>query len=237
VAVLGGGIVTLNDTHYLAGVKTILRAAVLGALVVAPTAFAATGEGIVLRVEPGYAIWSLDANHIQKQLSQSSVVPAGDVQSMLVDQANPGAGLTLGLGYNIKGHATISMDLSGTGWDLAKKQRGGAGFGALEAAWHPLQLVPLLGDRKFDVSVYGGAGYFIMGEQRALDGLHLQVGARAEYFLTPMVSAGLALRYFSLQSRRYSVDWDNHISVPLPDGSGGGLFMPSLTLALHVPVI
>jgi hypothetical protein len=156
---------------------------------------------------------------------------------MLVNQASSAPGLTLGLGYNIKGHATVSLDLSGTGWDLAKKERGGAGFGALELAWHPMQLVPLLGDRKFDVSVYGGAGYFLLGETRALDGLHFQLGARAEYYLTSMVSAGLALRYFALQSKRYSLDWDNHVSVPLPDGSGGGLFMPSLTLALHVPIL
>ncbi len=216
-------------------VSTFLRTALLGILAVSPSAFAQTparGEGLLVRLEPGYAYPSLDAERIQRQ----AAVPQGEVQSLLADQTPSAPGLSLVLGYNIKGHASIAASLSATGWDLDSQQRGGAGFGALELSWHPLQLSPQLAQRSYDVSVFGGAGYFLLGEQRALSGLHFQTGLRAEYFVTPWFSVGGAVRYVSLQGNEYVLDWVGEEKIALPDGSGGSFVIPSLTLAVHAPL-
>ncbi len=215
--------------------SAILRVFVLGVLVVSPSAFAqrfALGEGLLFRLEPGYALPSLDAERIQGQTR----LPPGEVQALLSEQTPSAPGMTLVLGYNVKGHATVAASLSVTGWDLATAQRGGAGFAALEASWHPLQLSPRLHQRRFDVSVFGGAGYFALGEQRALTGLHLQAGLRAEYFVTNWLSLGGAVRYISLQANEYVEDWNGNVRQELPDGSGGSVLIPSLTIAIHAPI-
>ena len=213
----------------------ILRVVVLGVLVVSPSAFAqrfALGEGLLVRLEPGYALPSLDAERIQSQTR----LPPGEVKSLLSDHTPSAPGATLVLGYNIKGHATVAAALSATGWDLATSQRGGAGFAALEVSWHPLQLSPSLHPRRYDVSVFGGAGYFVLGEQRALTGLNLQAGLRAEYFVTNWLSLGGAVRYISLQANEYVEDWNGNVRQELPEGSGGSVVIPSLTIAVHAPL-
>ncbi len=208
------------------------------ALVLPSTALAqsagtpAPGEGVVIRIEPGYTRWNLDADRIQRQ----SGIPADDVRSALVEQTPNAPGVSLVLGYNIKGHASISAAVSGTGWDLEGKQRGGAGLAALELAWFPAQLVPKLAQRRWDVSFFGGAGYGVVGEKRAMDGLHYQVGARAEAYLTRWLSIGGAVRYSAFQFDRYVVNWDENVQVALPEKSGGGMWFPSFTLAIHAPV-
>jgi hypothetical protein len=192
----------------------------------------ARAEGLVLRLEPGWVSWSLDAGHIAGQTG----LPTAEVQQFLVDQTQNGPGLTLGLGYNIKGHATVGLSLTGTGWDIGSADRGGGGLLAFEAAWHPVELFSGLRTRAWDASLFGGAGYFVMGEERALDGLHLQAGLRAEYFVTRWLSLGGALRYVSLRGSRYILDWNNDIDVPLPQGTGGSMLLPSLTIAVHAPL-
>jgi hypothetical protein len=216
-------------------VSTLLRVAVLAFLVISPAAFAqafARGEGLLVRIEPGYLYPSLDAERIQRQ----APVPPGEVKSLLGDQTPAAPGMSLVLGYNIKGHATAAVAVSATGWDLDTDARGGAGFAGLELSWHPLQLFPSLAQRRLDASAFGGAGYFVLGEQRALNGLQFQAGLRVEYFVTPWLSMGGALRYISLQGSEYITDWTGNVRHQLPEGSGGSMLIPSLTLAVHAPI-
>lgn len=192
----------------------------------------ARAEGLIVRLDVGYADWSLNAAQIQAQPN----VPPGDVQPSLVDQTEDGPFAALELGYNIKGHVSILASLSATGWDVTTRDRGGGGFGALLLAWHPVELVPPLRDRSWDVSFFFGAGYGVVGEVRAMDGLHLQMGGRAEYYVTDWFSAGASLRYVPLQFSRYVLDWNNEVSVPLPQGSGGSVLIPALSLTTHAPL-
>lgn len=196
----------------------------------------ATAEGLVVRVDPGYAMWSLDAARVRSQTE--TLVAPGDVEDSLVTQTQDAFTAGLELGYNIKGHVTLSVALLGTGWDVAARSRGGAGFAAGLLTWHPAELIPgeAFRHRKWDASLFFGAGYGVVGEIRALDGLHLQYGARAEYFPTKWLSVGLGVRNAPLMFSRYVIDWNNDESVPLPRNSGGSVLIPSLTFAVHAPL-
>jgi hypothetical protein len=161
------------------------------------------------------------------------------VQALLVDQTQNALAATLLLGYGIQDHVTVSAGLTATGWGLFSPESGGAGLASLEVAWHPAALLPLgrLGAvRRWDGALFAGAGYGVLGEKRAIDGLHLQLGLRAEYLVTPWLSLGAAVRYAGLRFGRYVVNWNGNVSVPLPRTSGGELFIPALTLALRTPL-
>jgi hypothetical protein len=212
-----------------------VRSLTLAALLLLLPALPASAEGLVVRLEPGYALWSLDGGRIQSQ----APLPDGEVQALLVGQTQNAVSLALLLGYNIRDHVTLSVSLTATGWDLQTQARGGAGLLAGELAWHPAALFPLGRPgthRKWDAALLFGAGYGVVGEQRALDGFHLQMGVRAEYFVSPSFSLGASLRYAPLLFNRYVSNWDRNESFPLPNGSGGGLFIPALTLSLHSPL-
>ncbi len=191
--------------------------------------------GLVVRLDPGFVVWALDAARIQSQVGGE----AAGVVPTLVQQTPNGFGLLLHLGYNILGHATVGVDFAGTGWDVFNSRRGGAGFLAGSVAWHPMALLDALSLlahpawRDVDVSFSFGAGYGVLGEVRAMDGLHFQVGLRAEYFVARSVSLGFGLRVFPLAFGRYVLNWNDNFVMPLPRGSGGAVFMPSLTLGLH----
>jgi hypothetical protein len=214
--------------------------ALLGLLAMCPLvagAQSARAEGVVLRIEPGYAYWNLDGPKIAGQAASSLGGFAGDdVRFFLVDQTPNAPAVALLLGYNILGHVTLAAELTATGWDVSNRERGGAGFLAGTLAWHPAELFAQLKERPWDAQLYFGAGYGVMGEQRALDGLHYELGLRAEYFLSRSFSIGAALRYLPLSFGRYALDWNGDVFIPLPQGSGGSLFVPSLTLAVHAPV-
>lgn len=212
-------------------VRLILAALML----VGSTAWAqkpAVAEGVVVRLEGGFTQWSLEPARVQGQEG----VPEGDVQPAFADQVQAGPTATLELGYNIAGHVTLAASVAATGWDLSTRDRGGGGFVAGLIAWHPLELIPSARDRSWDLSFFGGAGYGVVGEVRAMDGLHAQFGGRAEYFPTPWLSVGLSVRTVPLMFRRYVIDWNNEVSVPLRDSSGGSVLIPSLGLTIHAPV-
>ncbi|MCI0571513.1 MAG: hypothetical protein L0Y66_12225 [Myxococcaceae bacterium] len=212
-----------------------MRSSPAAALLLLVTPLAALADGFVFRLEPGVALWALDAEHIQAQTS----LPAGDVQTLFVEHTPSAAALTLQVGYNIREHVTLSAGLTATGWDLLSEARGGAGLLAAEVAWHPAALFPVgqLGaGRHLDGALFFGAGYGVVGEKRAMDGLALQMGLRAEYVPTPGFSLGLSLRLAPLHFSRYVTHWNSNTSVPLPKSSGGVLFVPALTFAFRLPV-
>lgn len=193
----------------------------------------ATGEGLVFRIEPGFAMWRLSAKTIESQVGAR----AGEVPTLLVGETKNAFALTLGIGYDIKGQVTLGLELTGTGWNLGKSTRGGAGFTSFTVAWHPAQLfLADKGPRPWDASVFFGVGYGVVGEDRALRGLSMTVGVRAEAYLAPWISLGLTLRWEPLMYGRYVINWNAGQGINLPKGSGGTTFVPSATIALHAPV-
>jgi len=196
-------------------------------------------EGITIRLEPGYSAWNLNLDKMSEQLPTPE---NGLVGPLLVDQAKNNFGLGLGIGYNIRGHVSILLQFRGHGWDIGDRQRGGAGVATLEVGWHPAAMLEALevlsptARRWWDASLHLGAGYGVIGEDRALDGLVLAFGFRAEAFVNDWLSLGAGLTWLPLKLSRYVVNWSGGLDHDLPDGSGGHVLFPSLTIAVHAPV-
>lgn len=218
------------------------RALVLLLAIVATQGAAATErrltEGLVIRLEPGYFAWNLDQSRIEGQVGSE----AGEVGPRLIDQAQNGPGLTLSFGYNIRGHATLAATITGNAWDIGNTQRGGGGLASFDVSWHPLlllevlEVIPVDPGRRYDASLFFGAGWGVIGEDRAMRGLHLSLGGRAEYLLTRWFSAGAVLALHPLKFSEYVVDWGDGVIVDLPERSGGSALFVGLTLAIHAPI-
>ncbi len=192
------------------------------------------GVSLVVRAEPAYFVWSLDGAQIRSQAGPD----APNVDALLIGETQNAPGAALHLGVKLFGHATVGVDLSATGWDLGDVDRGGAGFLAGTVAWHPIRLfesleVLTLEDRPWDAQLFFGMGYGLVGEDRALDGFHTELGFRGEYFLTRFLSVGGGLRLYPLAFSRYAVNWNAGSFIALPNGSGGSVLIPFLSLSLH----
>jgi hypothetical protein len=194
-------------------------------------------EGFILRLEGGYAYWRLDGDRIARQVG----IRGPEVGPLLVNQTHDAPAAVLQIGFNILGHAAIALDVTATGWDVMTRDRGGAGFAAGTVAWHPVELlaellpIGFIRDRFWDLSVFAGGGYGVLGQDRAMDGMHLVFGARAEFFPARWISLGATLRHYPLRFDRYVVHWDNGIDEDLPERSGGSVLIPTFTVALRVP--
>jgi hypothetical protein len=173
----------------------------LSALVVACTLLSSTDAharhgSIYFDIGPGYGIFNttdlLVANHNDDagdtQFATASFVPA------------------LKLGFNLFGWAGLEGTLSGHFWDLDRKAGGGA-YGGGVFRLTPLEVltyiiptdvkIPTLQgdvswkDRNFDLGVYIGGGYTIIGEDYAYQGGYLHYGFDLKYFITPNFAIGL----------------------------------------------
>jgi hypothetical protein len=186
-----------------------------------------SGGGIFgLQYGPGF--WGLDEAGLESQL------PAG-YGHVFVTDANTDkswqhtAGIRIG--YNILGHASIELNIVGTGWNIFNNKRGGAGFATGVIAWHPLQLVFMNKPERpipLDVSMAFGVGYGIAGQTFGMDGLVLQWGMNAEWFFTKFFALGLFVKGTFLQWHTFYLDFDNKVTMPLPKGSGGAFWFPGL---------
>ena len=150
------------------------------------------------------------------------------------------ATLGINLGYNIKGHATIGISFTATGWDVFAPTRGGSGSLLGTLAWHPLELVFLNKEKRpfgLDFSLIGGLGYGIVGYsggsgQPALgaDGLVGMFGANVLYYLTKNLGVGFFVKGFFLHYSTLYTDWDSAHSggggaISLsPSGNNAGFF-------------
>lgn len=173
-----------------------------GGLFGAPSANARNG-GIYLEFAPAYGFF----------FSDEVIIENGD------DGANaemfPQAGFVpqLKLGLNLFGYLGAELDVAAHGWDLGQVERGGGGYlgGVVRAT--PLELlrwvIPeevqfsniLTGetvsfhDRFFDVGVYVGGGYTLIGEDFAYQGGYVKWGFDAKWFITPFFALGLDLPF------------------------------------------
>ncbi len=190
--------------------------------------FSAGGGILGLQYGPGF--WALDQAGLDSQLSGCP-----RCGTKFVSDANTEKGWqhTAGLriGYNILGHASIEINVVGTGWNIFNSNRGGAGFASGVIAWHPLQLVFMNKPERpipLDVSMLFGVGYGIAGQTFGMDGLILQWGLNAEYFFTKFIGLGLFVKGTFLQWHTFYLDFDNKVSLQLPKGSGGAFWFPGL---------
>lgn len=219
----------------LSNIPRMRRTLPLLALLLLPSFAAARSpaEGLVLRLEPGWAAWSLDGDKLRSQVGAH----AGEIDPLLIQQTQDAFAMGLSVGYNILGHATLAVGIDGSGWDVDSTARGGAGIVTFTAAWHPVRLLDRSDpEGRWDASIFLGGGWGVMGEDRALDGLVLSTGIRGEFFPLSWLSVGASLRYLPLAFSRYVLHWNNDVAIALPEGSGGGLFLPAVSVALHAPV-
>ncbi len=187
------------------------------ATVVPLTAFATPPDfskgGLIFSIQGGYGMWGINEAKLASMLDRSQYAPApvGDTYAQQFTQGTlkDTAALSLRLGYNILGHATLEVDFTGTGWSPFDDNRGGAGFLAGVLHWHPAQIFFSDSERPFDVSIFGGAGYGIAGgpsspggQAYGMDGLALEFGAEGDYYFAP----GFALSVFA---RWVVLDWSN----------------------------
>ncbi len=195
-------------------------------------------RGFAFRLEGGRAMWSLDAGRIEEQVSGEL---RGEIQSLMVESTHNAPSITLHLGYNILGHATIGAEICATGWDVFDSSRGGGGLAAGTLSWHPAELlaellpIGLLRQRTWDASFFAGAGWGAVGKDRALRGDFVVLGARAEIYFADWFTLGASVRSFLLRFDEYVVHWDNDEFVTLPDRSGGSLLVPSIAVTMRVP--
>jgi len=184
---------------------------------------------VIFSIQPGYAVWGLDLARIQRD---TEVYDPGGAR-VFVDQANQAIGtVSVKLGYNILGHVTLDAELTGTGWNVFRSDRGGAGFlvGALH--WHPLELVWRKEVRPvpFDASVFFGYGYGICGSTRGMDGNLWEVGVDASYFVSKSVGFGIFARGIYLNWDKFYQNFDGNQFTPMSPGLIGSMWTFGISL-------
>jgi len=188
--------------------------------------------GFVISVQYGPGFWGLDqprlANQVGSDLAQSLITSVQNTHTV-----------SLALSYSILGHASLGVDLTGTGWNLSESYRGGAGMLVGKVAWHPLQLVWMRKEHRpvpLDVSPFFGIGYGIAGQSTGMDGLLFETGFNVDYFFTRYFGVGFFARFVFFDFRSFYLDYNNRsqpgATLALKDGSGGTFI--TIGFAIHL---
>ena len=199
--------------------------------------------GFVIGIEFGPGVWAWDAARLESQITNPQRRGDGTAWAGTFPTSYA---LGLRLGYNILGHATVEFAFAGSGWALSDPTRGGGGFAAGVVRWHPLQLMWTLlkkDPRPFglDFSTYWGWGYGIAGygvgvngtAALGMDGFAFEWGFDVEYWLGRSFGLALGLRgAFPFWNELY-YNFDGRQGSPLPQGSGGAFWHPSLGILLR----
>jgi hypothetical protein len=212
-----------------------MKSFLIATLLVALPATAATPEwdkgGVIFALQYGWGMWNIDRAKLAPQVGQ-------DNADVLYSDTQNGHSASLRLGYNILGHATVEGTLSASGYRLTESTRGGGGFVAGGAHWHPLQIFLAGRDRFYDVSLFLGAGYGIMGQNRGMDGFAWQYGLGADFFVAKTIGLGAFFRSSQMNFGNFYFDYNNRNvagnTVTLPQGSGGNFQQVGITLTLRV---
>ncbi|MFL5320259.1 MAG: hypothetical protein ACJ790_11435 [Myxococcaceae bacterium] len=211
------------------------RAALLLSVFFAVPALADTPEfqkgGVMIGLQYGWGLWNLDRAKLAGQVGDA------DAATLVGDTQN-GHSANFSLGYNILGHATIEATITGTGWNLTEGNRGGGGFITGAAHWHPIQIFLKDQPRFYDASVFLGAGYGIMGENRGIDGFVWQWGVDADIYFAKTLAVTVFYRSTQLNMNSFYIDYNNRRdpgnTVNLPQGSGGSFGQVGIGLRLRV---
>jgi hypothetical protein len=186
-----------------------------------------------LGLQWGAGLWGFDRAHLAGQVG-------GENADVLIGDTQNNHTVSLRLGYNILGHATVEADITGTGWNLFDATRGGGGFVAGVAHWHPMELIwpKEIRPQPIDASIFFGAGYGIMGQRRGMDGTVLQTGITANYFINKAVGFGFFARGVFPQFSTFYIDYDHRdvpgASLKLTKGSGGSFWTLGLNLDFRI---
>lgn len=188
--------------------------------------------GFLISVQYGPGFWGLDqprlANQVGNDLAQTFITGVQNTHTV-----------SLGLSYNILGHASVGVDLTATGWNLSEAYRGGAGMLVGKVAWHPLQLVWMNKERRplsLDVSPFFGVGYGIAGRSTGMDGVLFETGLNVDYFFNRYFGIGFFARFVFFDFRSFYLDYNNRTqpgnTLALKDGSGGNFI--TIGFAIHL---
>ena len=154
--------------------------------------------------------------------------------------------LSLHLGYNILGHASIELSVTATGWNATSADSGGAGFAGGVLRWHPLQLLWTIlkkDPRPFglDASLWFGWGYGIAGFHATssspfamgMDGFAWQFGFDAEYFFAKNFGVSLGLRGCFPGWNQLFLNFEQRYGPMLPQTVGGAFWAPFIGVVLR----
>lgn len=208
-----------------------MRALVLALLLCPSTALAHEG-GITFGLQYGLGNWSFDQSRLAAQVGQP-------LAQDFLTHTHGGQVLDLHAGYNILGYGGLEADATATGWNITSSDRGGGGFVGGLASFSPFNFFTPV-DRPYDAQLLLGYAYGLVGQTEAMNGGVFQWGLRGEYFVTPSVSVGAALRFFHPSFGNFILDYNNRDlpgnTLPLPNGSGGLFWMAGVQLGVLVPV-
>lgn len=208
-----------------------MRALALAVLLVPGIAFAHEG-GLTFGLQYGLGDWSFDEARLAQQVGHPLA------QDFLA-HTHMGQALDLHAGYNILGYGGLELDATATGWNVTTSDRGGGGFVGGVGSFSPFNFF-MAHDRPWDAQLLLGYAYGLVGQTEAMNGGVFQWGLRGEYFVTPSVSVGLALRFFHPGFGNFILDYNNRDlpgnTLPLPNGSGGMFWMLGAQLGILVPV-
>ncbi len=190
-----------------------------------------SGGGFVVSVQYGPGFWGLDRARLSNQVGPV-------LANTFITETQNTHTVSLSAAYNILGHASVGADLTATGWNLTKSNRGGAGFLIGKVAWHPLQLVWMRKERRplsLDLSPFFGLGYGITGQMTGADGLVFETGLNVDYFFTKYFGIGFFARFVFMSYSSFYLDYNNRSlpgsTLPLKDGSGGNFI--TIGFAIH----
>lgn len=171
-----------------------------------------------------------------------------------VVQADPGAmlGLQLRFGYNILGHASVEMALSGAGtgsFDGGSVHVGG------QARWHPVEIFIPHDDRDWDVSTFLGVGYSLAGYKPRFDadkhggtetgrtedafdgkgwaGMHVAFGFGFDYQFGELASVGLDLAFIRPMYSTWYANFTEPYKTSPDETPSAWIFMPTARVTLH----
>ena len=221
--------------------------------VVQPPQHAARWAGPFLLLGPGYSTASGAAGvaGVAELTGGSdatpklgSMKPEKYAEGVRTDRGN-GIGMTMQLGYNIMGYASVWADLGWHGSFGGGVNTAGTGAGALMVGVHPLRM--WRDDLDIDLRVYGGYGVYEINHYnetgfqdvakgKAWTGSNATVGASFEYRLTESaISFGLDVREVLGSYNTWVYNFSNDVkAVADPAQARKNRMEASVTIGFHL---
>lgn len=176
-------------------------------------------------------------------------IPAGHAAQTWTDF---GSGLATGIrfGYNVMGYGGVEFNLLAHGnWKSAGGTWEGLGHVGVLARLSPIQFMTLaknpklqaLKDRTWDVTLFAGFAPYVVGGYhlnadvgRGWEGMSVQWGLGAEYYVIPTVSLGADLRFLHTSFDTFLQDWSPREAFPLDTNEKALVIAPMATITFHL---
>ncbi len=231
----------------MAMTRSMTRFALLLLLTLAPADLLARG-GLYFGLDLGGATVSGESN-ISLNAGPDVVIPAGHASQTWTEF---GSGLATGIrfGYNVMGYGGVEFNLLAHGnWKSAGGTWEGIGHVGVLARISPIQFMALannpklkaLKDRTWDVTLFAGfapyvvSGYHINADVgRGWEGMSVEWGLGAEYYVIPTVSVGADLRFLHTSYDTFLQDWSPREAFPLDSNEKALVVAPMATITFHL---